>query len=103
MKLLVTGGAGFIGSHLCELLLKEGFAVRVLDNLSQGRREWIPTNAEFIEGDIRDLKTCAEASTDVSGVFHLAAMSKVLPSLGACERALECCPTRLPNSRPDSR
>jgi len=78
---LVTGGAGFIGSHLVEALLASGYRVRVLDNLSQGRRDWVPAEAEFVHGDITNLTDCAEACAGVSGVFHLAAMSRVAPSL----------------------
>jgi len=78
---VVTGGAGFIGSHLCEELLRLGYAVRVLDNLTQGRREWVPENAEFMEGDICDLAACREACEGATGLFHLAAMSRVGPSL----------------------
>ena len=79
-KLLVTGGAGFIGSHLCDGLLARGFDVRVLDNLSYGNRDWIPAAAQFIQGDIRDLDTCRKAADGVLGVFHLAAMSRSGPS-----------------------
>ena len=56
---LVTGGAGFIGSHLCEGLLARGYRVRVLDSLVYGRREWVPGAAEFQAGDIRDMGACA--------------------------------------------
>ena len=80
-SVLVTGGAGFIGSHLVELLLAKDYRVKVLDNLSQGRREFVPAAAEFIEGDLTNLGDCAEAVSGVDGVFHLAAMSRVLPSL----------------------
>lgn len=81
---LVTGGAGFIGSHVCEALLGRGYRVRVLDNLSLGRREWVPSDAnlEFIRGDICDVEACRAACGGVEGVFHLAAMSKVAPSVG---------------------
>jgi UDP-glucose 4-epimerase len=79
-KVLVTGGAGFIGSHLCEGLIARGLEVRVLDNLSYGRREWVPPAAEFLEGDIRDPDTCRRAAAGVHGVFHLAAMSRSGPS-----------------------
>jgi len=77
---LVTGGAGFIGSHLCEGLLAKGYRVRVLDSLIYGRREWVPANAEFLEGDIRDIATCIKAVEGVDGVFHCAAMSRSGPS-----------------------
>jgi nucleoside-diphosphate-sugar epimerase len=81
---LVTGGAGFIGSHLVENLVRRGYAVRVLDNLSQGDRSYLDAagGVEFIEGDVTDLGTCRTAVRDVEGIFHLAAMSKVFPSLG---------------------
>ena len=52
---LVTGGAGFIGAHLCKRLLEEGLKVVVLDNLSVGKRENIPVDAELIVGDILDI------------------------------------------------
>jgi nucleoside-diphosphate-sugar epimerase len=77
---LVTGGAGFIGSHLCEGLLARGYKVRVLDSLVYGRREWVPAECEFIEGDIRDLAACRGAAAGVQGVFHCAAMSRSGPS-----------------------
>ena len=86
---LVTGGAGFIGSHLVERLQTLGHEVRVLDNLSQGRTEWIHPSAEFIEGDITDLATCRRACEGVAGVFHLAAMSKVAPSIDKFEFCTE--------------
>lgn len=70
---LVTGGAGFIGSHLTRQLLAAGRKVTVLDNLSVGRREVIPAGARFVHGDIRDDGALADALTDVDVVFHLAA------------------------------
>jgi len=79
-KLLVTGGAGFIGSHLCEGLLARGHQVRVLDNLSYGHRDFVPAGAEFLEGDIRDLAACRRAVQGVDGLFHCAAMSRSGPS-----------------------
>ena len=82
---LVTGGAGFIGSHLVEGLLAKGYRVRVLDSLIYGRREWVPPEAEFLKGDVADLATCREAMAGVAGVFHLAAMSRVIPSFDTIE------------------
>ncbi len=82
---LVTGGAGFIGSHLCALLLARGYRVRVLDNLVYGHREWVPREAEFIAGDVTDPAVCRRAAAGVAGVFHLAAMSRAAPSLDAIE------------------
>lgn len=79
-RVLVTGGAGFIGSHLCQALLDRGYQVRVLDNLIYGCKEWIPIDAELIEGDICELEVCREAMTGVTGVFHCAAMSRAGPS-----------------------
>ncbi len=87
--MLVTGGAGFIGSHLVERLIQLGYKVRVLDNLSQGHREWVHANAEFVEGDIVDLSLCRKVSEGVTGVFHTAAMSKVAPSIDKIEFCTE--------------
>jgi nucleoside-diphosphate-sugar epimerase len=86
---LVTGGAGFIGSHLVERLYDLGHKVRVLDNLSQGRAEWIHPSAEFLPGDISDLALCRSACDGVAGIFHLAAMSKVAPSIDKFEFCTE--------------
>lgn len=84
-SVLVTGGAGFIGSHLTEGLLASGYRVRVLDNLSQGNRDWVPSEAEFLSGDITNLQQCQEACEGMSGIFHLAAMSRVAPSVDNIE------------------
>lgn len=81
MNVLVTGGAGFIGSHLVELLLEKGHKVTVLDNLSQGKRAWVHPKANFIEGNILDYGLLSFLCKDKEAVFHLAAMSRVLPSL----------------------
>jgi UDP-glucose 4-epimerase len=70
---LVTGGAGFIGSHLTRTLLAQGHRVTVLDNLSVGRREVVPDEARFVHGDIRDQAAVANALADVDCIFHLAA------------------------------
>lgn len=77
---LVTGGAGFIGSHIAEALLRRGDRVRVLDNLMTGKREnlaHIADEIEFIEGDIRDVETTRRAMEDVCVVFHEAAIPSV--------------------------
>ncbi len=87
--MLVTGGAGFIGSHLVDRLHQAGHQVRVLDNLSQGRREWVHPSSDFIEGDLTDLLACRRACEGVSGVFHCAAMSKVAPSIDKFEFCTE--------------
>jgi UDP-glucose 4-epimerase len=74
---LVTGGCGFIGAHLCRALLRDGHRVRVLDDLSSGRRENLPADAELIEGDIAD-PHCLEAGlAGADGCFHLAAIASV--------------------------
>lgn len=70
---LVTGGAGFIGSHLTRALLQSGHRVTVLDNLSVGRRDAIPDGAHFVQGDVRDDAAVATALQGVDCVFHLAA------------------------------
>lgn len=77
-KYLVTGGAGFIGSHLVESLLRSGHSVRVLDDFSTGRRENLAVvmdhpGFELMEGDIRDPQTVRHALASLSGIFHLAA------------------------------
>ena len=81
-RVLVTGGAGFIGSHLLDELVKEGFEVTVLDNFSTGRIENIRHHLEkekirFIEGDVRDRRDVEEALEGVDAVFHLAAITSV--------------------------
>jgi UDP-glucose 4-epimerase len=74
---LVTGGAGFIGSHLCDALIARGDTVRVLDDLSTGRRDNLPTDVELIVGDIADPVTAFYATAGVDGCFHLAAIASV--------------------------
>lgn len=80
-NVLVTGGCGFIGSHVTDCLIERGYDVTVLDNLSQGRREWVHPKAQFVEGDVRHLDTVKYLMAGKSAVFHLAAMSRVLPSI----------------------
>ena len=74
---LVTGGAGFVGSHLVEDLIEKGHQVRVLDNLSTGSRENVPPDLEFVTGDITDRETVERAFENVDGCFHLAAIASV--------------------------
>jgi UDP-glucose 4-epimerase len=83
MKVLITGGAGFIGSHLVEQLLATGNSVRVLDNLSTGKRANLPTHAqlEFIQGDIRDRNLVIDAVRGVQAIVHLAAVASVQASV----------------------
>ena len=83
---LVTGGAGFIGSNIVEALLKKGYKVRVLDDLSQGKQENVDMfldneNYTFIQGDIRDLETCLKATEGVNYVSHQAAWGSVPRSI----------------------
>ena len=74
---LVTGGAGFIGSHLCDSLMARGDQVRVLDDLSTGRLSNLPDGVSFIHGDAADPATLAAAVESVDGCFHLAAIASV--------------------------
>jgi UDP-glucose 4-epimerase len=77
---LVTGGAGFIGSHLVEALLKRGYEVRVVDNFSTGRRQNLASclgDIKLMRVDIRDFQRLKRAMRGVSRVFHLAAVSSV--------------------------
>lgn len=74
-SVLITGGAGFIGSNLVERLLREGARVRALDNLERGRLEYFGTtigDIEFIQGDLKSLEVCERACRDIDVVFHLA-------------------------------
>ncbi len=81
MTYLVTGGAGFIGSHLVEALLAEGHHVRIVDNFSTGKRSNLCTGAECVEADLTDLDTIRPAFRDVDGVFHVAALPRVQYSI----------------------
>ena len=83
---LVTGGAGFIGSNLCEAITDMGYQVRCLDNLSTGKIENVNRlkdreNYTFIEGDIRDLDTCMKACEGVDFVLNQAAWGSVPRSI----------------------
>ena len=84
MRTLVTGGAGFIGSHIVEELLRRGDTVRILDNFSTGLRnnlEGFLENVEILEGDLRDGDKVKKAVRDVEKVFHLAAFISVPQSM----------------------
>lgn len=74
MKVLVTGGAGFIGSHVTKLLIDSGHEVVVLDNLSKGRRELVHPKAKLIVGDIKDPKKTSESLKGVDAVIHMAGL-----------------------------
>jgi len=87
-RILVTGGAGFIGSHIVERLLKNGHFVRVLDNFSSGKAknlsftQGLPaTSYELIRGDIRDANTCMKATKGIEFITHQAALRSVPKSL----------------------
>src|ERR1700704_3274202 len=85
-RALVTGGACLIGSHVTDLLVREGWKVRVLDNLEpnthkRGQPAWINQNAEFIQGDIRDRETIAGALDKIDTVFHQAAYGGYMPEI----------------------
>lgn len=84
MRILITGGAGFIGSHTADALLEQGHDVRLLDNLQQpvhrkGKPTYLPSKAEFIFGDVRDARTLAYALDGVDAVYHFAAYQDYLP------------------------
>ena len=83
MKILVTGGAGFIGSHIAEYLVQRGDDVTVLDNLNTGRKEnlaKISGKINFVNGDIRDYKLLEKLVNDTTSVFHEAALASVQQS-----------------------
>ena len=83
-RYLVTGGCGFIGSHICEVLISAGHSVRVLDNLSSGRRENLKNikgDLDFIEGDVLDSQILGRAMKGVEYVLHQAAIASVQVSI----------------------
>lgn len=83
-RILVTGGAGFIGAHLVRRLIKAGYDVTVLDDLSSGKRENVPRAATFIEGSVLDRDAVRRALANVDACIHLAAIS----SVERCKRQL---------------
>ena len=85
-RALVTGGAGLIGSHVTDLLVGEGWKVRILDNIEPnthrlGKPSWINPKAEFIQGDIRHRETVTSALQDIDVVFHEAAYGGYMPEI----------------------
>jgi UDP-glucose 4-epimerase len=78
VQFLVTGGAGFIGSHLADALLAAGHRVRVLDDFSTGRRENLDPRCEALAGDVADLPAVRAALSGMDGCFHLAAIASVV-------------------------
>jgi UDP-glucose 4-epimerase len=85
-RYLVTGGAGFIGSHLTEALLRAGHQVRVLDDLSTGQRPADPA-IEFLEGDVADAALMRAAVAGIAGIFHLAGITAEARCQAAWPRA----------------
>ncbi len=85
-RALVTGGAGLIGSHIVDLLLREGWTVRILDNLEpqthkHGKPEWVNAAAEFRQGNVQDADTTLSALEDIDVVFHEAAYGGYMPEM----------------------
>ncbi|MDQ6913915.1 MAG: NAD-dependent epimerase/dehydratase family protein [Verrucomicrobiota bacterium] len=85
-RALVTGGAGLIGSHIVDLLVGDGWQVRILDNLEpnthkRGRPDWINTAAEFVQGDVRDRAATTNALKDIDVIFHQAAYGGYMPEI----------------------
>lgn len=83
-RILITGGAGFIGSHLTDVLLAKGYTVRILDDLSTGKRSNLPLDnprVELIEGDVANADVVARAMVDCQAVAHLAAVASVQASV----------------------
>jgi UDP-glucose 4-epimerase len=81
VKVLVTGGAGYIGSHAVRELLEAGHRVRVLDDLSRGHRAAVPPDVPFVEGDLGDAATLQDALADVEAVLHFAGLLSVAESM----------------------
>src|SRR3954447_15362657 len=85
-RALVTGGAGLIGSHIADLLLAEGWTVRVLDNLEpqthrRGKPAWVSDKVEFRKADVRDRAAMTEAMTGIDVIFHEAAYGGYMPEI----------------------
>ena len=85
-RALITGGAGLIGSHIADLLVSEGWTVRVMDNLEpqthrQGKPGWISDKVEFLEGDVRDREAITGALQNIDVVFHQAAYGGYMPEI----------------------
>ena len=81
MKVLVTGGAGYVGSHAAQALVDAGHEVRVLDDLSRGHREAIPPGVPLVTGRVGDPAACERALAGVDGVLHFAALMSVAESM----------------------
>src|SRR5512147_128875 len=84
MRFLITGGAGFIGSHIARRLVNDGYYVRVLDNFATGHRsnlEDIQDKIDLVEGDIRDFWTVIHATEGIDYILHQAALPSVQRSI----------------------
>lgn len=81
MKCLVTGGAGFIGSNLVDILIGDGHEVKILDNLESGKMEYVNPKAQFVEVDVRDLEAIKSHFIGIDYVFHMAALVNVQESI----------------------
>lgn len=81
MKLLVTGGAGFIGSNLVDELVRQKHHVLIIDNLSTGKKENLNKNSKFFKRDIRNYKSIKPLFRNIDCVFHLAAQARIQPSI----------------------
>jgi UDP-glucose 4-epimerase len=81
MKIIVTGGAGFIGSHVADAFVARGDDVHIIDTLATGKREYINPAATLHEADIRDFESLAPIFKGAERVFHLAALPRVQPSI----------------------
>ena len=83
MRFLVTGGAGFVGTHLVKLLIEKGHEVKIIDNLIKGKKENLSDvfdKIEFINSDIRDYENLEKNLHNVDGIFHQAALTVVQDS-----------------------
>jgi len=80
MKYIVTGGAGFVGSHVSDYLINQGHEVIVIDNLVTGKKEYLNSKAKFHQLDITDYNAIESLFRGVDGVFHLAALARIQPS-----------------------
>ena len=80
-NILVTGGAGFIGSNLCKILLKNHYNVSVIDNLSMGKKKSLPKEIKFIKGDILNHRSCIKACKGIGVIIHLAARVSIRNSV----------------------
>lgn len=85
-RALVTGGAGLIGSHIVDLLIREGWTVRILDNLEpqthrEGKPAWVNPRAEFVQGDLTDRTTIGQAMTGIDVIFHEGAYGGYMPEI----------------------